>query len=88
VLYNLKAEMARKGLTSHEIAAAIGKVERSARDKINCLRAFDFNETILIRDRFFPGMDLEYLFAGNATTEAYINNKGDEHENCEREAGK
>ena len=60
---NLKAEMARQDLTAKDIARAIGKTEKSARDKISGKREFTYNETCRIRDAFFPGTRIEELFA-------------------------
>lgn len=60
---NLRAEMARGDVTTVNIASAIRKTERSARDKINGKSDFTLTEICAIRDTFFPGMRLEYLFA-------------------------
>ena len=62
MLKNLQAEMTRFGATNQDIGTAIGKAERTVRDKISGLYAFDFPEAVSIRDKFFPGMRLEYLF--------------------------
>lgn len=64
MLNNLKAEMARYGVSSADIAKAIEKAERSVRDKIKGVYDFTLPEAILVRDKFFPGMSLEYLFEG------------------------
>lgn len=60
---NLSAEMVRYGVSISDINRVIGKTERSTRDKINGKFAFTFPEAIKIRDTFFTGMSLEYLFA-------------------------
>ena len=62
VYTNLKAEMARFGVSNRDIHLAIGKSERSVRDKLSGGFGFSFDEALLIRDRFFTGLSLEYLF--------------------------
>lgn len=60
---NLSAEMARYGVSTNDIRIAIGKSERATRDKLAGKVDFSFPEAAKIRDSFFPGMTLEYLFA-------------------------
>lgn len=60
---NLRAEMARANISISDIAKVIHKTERSTRDKINGKAGFTWSEIIAIRDAFFPGMSIEYLFA-------------------------
>lgn len=62
MLSNLRAEMARYGVSVSDIATVTGKTDRSVRDKINGKRDFTLPESAAIRDSFFPGMSLEYLF--------------------------
>ena len=62
VLRNLKAEMARAGLTGLDIAAVIGTTEKTARDKINGKTSFSLDQAFKIRDTCFPGQSFEYLF--------------------------
>lgn len=63
MLINLKAEMQRYNLSAYDIARAINKTERSARDKISGRSCFTFWEATKIRDLYFAGMPLEYLFS-------------------------
>lgn len=63
MLRNLQAEMVRNGVTSSNLASAIKKTDRSVRDKLAGKSYFGIDEAINIRDAFFPGMTLEYLFA-------------------------
>lgn len=67
---NLRAEMQRSNLSFGDIARCISKTERTVRDKESGRVAFTLPEAILIRDSFFPGMSLEYLFAGLCDTRA------------------
>ena len=60
---NLKAEMVRYSVTAMNVAEAIGKSDRAVRDKLDDKTPFDVNEAFTVRDRFFPGMTLEYLFS-------------------------
>lgn len=62
MLHNLKAEMSRYGISTADIAAAIGKSERSVRDKISGKHQFSVPEAREIKQKFFIGMSLEYLF--------------------------
>lgn len=63
MIRNLNAEMARHGLRDGDIALEIGKTVRSVHDKISGKYPFHMSEAVQIRDKFFPGMTLEYLFA-------------------------
>jgi len=64
MLQNLRGEMARRNVTACDIGRVIGKTDRTARDKIADRYPFTLTEAKIIRDTFFRGMDLEYLFAG------------------------
>lgn len=68
MLRNLKAEMARAGLTGLDIAAVIGTTEKTARDKINGKNSFSIAQAIKIRDVCFPGQSLDYLFSTDSPT--------------------
>lgn len=65
----LRAEMARRGLKGRDIAEALQISSKSAYNKINGITEFTLKETIAIRDKFFPGMTIDFLFnsddAGN-----------------------
>lgn len=63
MLSNLKAEMARANVTVAEIAEISGKSCRTIRDKIKGKGQFPIQDAIKLKDAFFPGVDLEYLFA-------------------------
>lgn len=62
MLCNLKAEMARNNISSLDLAKAAGKTERCIRDKLNGKTQFSIPEAVSVRDKFFPGFSLEYLF--------------------------
>lgn len=63
MLNNLRAEMARFDVTPADIAREIGKSDRCVRDKISGKTDVSIPEAMEIRDKFFPGLSLEYLFA-------------------------
>ena len=73
MLRNLQEEMKRNCLTSYDIGTAIEKTERSARDKINGVSMFDIREAVKVRDQYFPGLRLEYLFFDDGTHGEDIN---------------
>lgn len=62
MLRNLQAEMVRSNLNVIDLCQAIKKSERTTREKISGKSAFDFSEALTIRDTYFPGLRLEYLF--------------------------
>lgn len=63
MLSNLKAEMARANVTVPAIAGLVHRGDRTIRERIKGNGAFSMPDAIAVRDAFFPGMDLEYLFA-------------------------
>lgn len=63
MLNNLSAEMARYGISINDIKTLIGKSDRTTRDKIRGRYDFSLPEAILIRDKLFPSLTIEYLFA-------------------------
>ena len=68
MLSNLRAEMARFDVSPADIAKEIGKSDRCVRDKISGKTDVSIPEAMDIRDRFFPGLSLEYLFARSVST--------------------
>lgn len=62
MLYNLKAEMARKNIKQEEISKALGLSKRALGNRIQGNVAFKLPEAQLIRDTFFHDLELEYLF--------------------------
>lgn len=76
MLNNLKAEMVRNGVSALAMADAIGRTRRTVTDKIIGKCEFYTSEAIAIRDRFFPGMALEYLFADDSRNQSAIKDEG------------
>lgn len=66
---NLKAEMARRNLTKRDIAQRLNKKERVIRNRFNGRTPFTLPEAFAIRDAFFPGASLDYLFQRDAAAD-------------------
>lgn len=60
---NLSAEMARYGVSNMDIQALLGCSNKTVTNKLSDNTAFSVGEAIKIRDAFFPGLRIEYLFA-------------------------
>lgn len=60
---NLMAEMAREGITAEKIAEKIGINVATMSAKINYEGRMKLHEAAKIRDCFFPGMAIDYLFS-------------------------
>lgn len=59
---NLKAEMARLGITQQNIADCLQVRNATISDKINGKSRFYYDEALKIKTSFFPALSLEYLF--------------------------
>ena len=62
---NLSAEMVRHGISILDVSKLLDCTDRTVQNKINEVSNFDVSEAIKIRDTFFPGLRLEYLFASD-----------------------
>lgn len=60
---NLSAEMARYGISNADIQELLGCSNKTVSNKLANNSSFSINEAIKIRDAFFPGLRIEYLFA-------------------------
>ena len=63
---NPRAEMARRGLTSQRLAQALRLNPGTLSAKLNDPSRLRLDEAFLLRDRFFPGESVEYLFDRHA----------------------
>lgn len=61
-LKNLKREMAAADVTVEAIADTIKVHRNTAANKIDGVTKITFDEAVAIRDKFFPGIGLEYLY--------------------------
>lgn len=59
---NLRAEMARKGITQKQMAAALGMSEVNFNGKLNGRTRITVDEAKRIRNTFFSDNTLDYLF--------------------------
>lgn len=54
--------MVRHGFSADDLARTIGKSQATIYNKLNGSSDFLFSEALEIRDRLFPGINIEYLF--------------------------
>lgn len=66
---NLLAEIARQGIVYSQIAKALGINPSTLSAKLNCYDRLKLCEAEKIKNTFFPGMTIEYLFATEPTKE-------------------
>ena len=59
---NLKAEMARNGITNEQLANGIGINPATMSAKLNIAGRMRLDEAQCLRDKFFPEMTMDYLF--------------------------
>jgi len=62
MLRNLRAEMAREGITIKDLSVYLGVRYATVCDKINGRNKFYLEEAFKIRKKFFPSCTVEYLF--------------------------
>jgi plasmid maintenance system antidote protein VapI len=61
---NLRAEMARYGISANDLAKALSLSRKSINNKmIGRHKGFSLDEAAKIRNIFFPGISLDDLFA-------------------------
>ena len=61
-MQNLMAEMTRNNVRISDIQNLLGCTEKTVRNKLNGKTEFSVNEAMRIRDTYFPGLRVEYLF--------------------------
>lgn len=62
---NLLAEMVRYGVTNNDIQKVLGCSEKTVRNKLSGNTEFTVPEAISIRNSYFQGFRMEYLFASD-----------------------
>lgn len=65
---NLKAEMARYGITNNDIQKVLNCSERTVKNKLSGETEFTLPEAFKVRDSYFQGLRIEYLFATDEQT--------------------
>ena len=59
---NLRAEMTRFGVRQEDIANAVSKSVATIRNWMYGNGEFSVGDAFVVRDKFFPGCSIEYLF--------------------------
>ena len=59
---NLSAEMVRFGVGIADLQHILNCTDKTVRNKLSGATEFSVNEAFAIRDSFFPGLRIEYLF--------------------------
>lgn len=59
---NLKAEMARKGISIMDISRELDYVYETLRNKFNGNTEWSRSEMFAIKNKYFPNKSIEYLF--------------------------
>jgi len=69
---NLRAEMARSRITINDLMKVIHKSRPGISNNLNGKGSFSVDESLAIRDAFFPQMQIDYLFSNEekSTTSA------------------
>lgn len=63
-------EMKRYGVSQWDIITLLGCSEKTFRNKTTGVTGFTYAEVKKIRDHFFPGLALEYLFQADDSNQA------------------
>lgn len=63
---NLRAEMARLGMTTEDVAKKIGKSREWLENRLNGKCSLPIDMAFAIGDRCFPGVKFDYLFKQTA----------------------
>lgn len=66
---NLRAEMAKNGVSVEDVAQTLGIHRNTATNKICGDTPFTIDEAFALRDARFPGYEVGYLFRKRATTD-------------------
>lgn len=59
---NLRAEMARKGITTKDLSSCLGCSPKTVLNKFSGKSEFTRVELFKIKNEFFPDLTIEYLF--------------------------
>ncbi len=63
MLKNLQNVMSIKHISTKTIASLIDTTEKTARNKLDGVTDFTFDEALIIANNLFPEYELRYLFA-------------------------
>lgn len=67
---NLKAEIARSNVGIKDIMEVTGKSRPGVSNNLNGRGKFSVDEAILIRNKLFPRLTIDYLFSSEAKEES------------------
>ncbi len=62
---NIEKEMQKFNVTYFDIQTVLSCSEKTVRNKLNGITDFTYSEVKRVRDKLFPGMNIEYLFDEN-----------------------
>ena len=62
---NLKAEMARSNVGVKDLMVVTGKSRAGVSNNLNGRGKFSIDESIAIRNKLFPDISIDYLFASD-----------------------
>ena len=68
---NLRAEMARIGITIKDLMAVTGKSRPGISNNLNAKGSFSVKDSLAIRNTFFPDMSIDYLFESDDEPEKH-----------------
>lgn len=63
---NLRGEMAKRRVSIEDISGLLGIHRNSVANKVNGESPFSFEQSVKIQERFFPDLELKYLFRKEA----------------------
>lgn len=62
-MQNLLAEMKRYGIRNKDLSQVLSLTDRTISNKLAGETEFTVKEALAVRDTFFPGLRISYLFA-------------------------
>ena len=68
-MQNLLAEMRRYGVKNKDLSALLSLTDRTITNKLAGETEFTVQEALAVRDAFFPGLRISYLFAETTDSE-------------------
>ncbi len=66
---NLQAEMARYGVKNKDLSSLLSCTDKTIKNKLDGETEFTVGEALSVRDSFFPGLRISYLFADTHSDE-------------------
>lgn len=67
---NLLAEMTRQKISKYDIAKRLNVSEKTARNYLNGKTKISWQDSLKIRNTYFPNLDMEYLFYDESINES------------------